>query len=62
MMTLLLSLYIIPGSEGAAVPFVCCSGEAATRKAGAGGAQEAEAGRGTGEGRHILTLVLHFLD
>lgn len=57
MFSLFLSLRVQPGSKGTAVPFGCCSGEAATREAGVGGAQEAEAGRGAGEGGHILTFV-----
>lgn len=56
-LTPFLSLCVQPGSEGTAVPFVCCSGEAATGEAGAGGAQEAEAGRGAGEGGHILPFI-----
>lgn len=57
MLSLVLSLRVHPGSEGTAVSFVCCSGEAATGEAGAGGAQETEAGRGAGEGGHILTCL-----
>lgn len=47
---IILSPFFLTGGKGAVVPFVCRPGEAATGEAGADGSQEAEAGRGPGEG------------